>query len=307
MNSFLYLVRRETWEHRALYRAPVITMLVLAAVSVLLTAKGLIGGDIFMAFEHASDEFQSILTHYKSTASPVMLWALFSIITIVAIITAAFYLLDCLYAERKNRTIMFWKSLPISDTATVMSKLVAAIVVLPLFTVAAALAGWLFLQVLVIVIMAIAGVNGLTLLWQPGNLFGGLLVTLEASVGLMLWYLPLFGWLMLVSAWAKRSALMWAVLPPLAMFYLEWQLFGSKEFLELLIERLVGFHAMFTEPSEIFDFDRHQDIPEFMMGSASEVVHLSSLLQEPGLYGGIAVAALFVTGAIFLRRYRNEG
>lgn len=307
MNSFLYLVRRETWEHKALYRAPIITMLVLVAVAILLTAKGLIGGEMYMAFEHARAEVGDVIPKYLSTISPVMIWVLFTIVTTVSTITAAFYLLDCLYAERKNRTIMFWKSLPISDTSTVASKLVAAIVVLPVFTVASALVGWAVLQVLGVVVLAFAGLNGLALLWQPGNLFGGLMMTLEASAGLMLWYLPLFGWLILVSAWAKRSALMWAVLPPLAIMFFEGLIFESHAFGDLLRDRLVGFHAMITEPSEIFDLDTHQDVPEFLMGSASEVVHMSSLFQEPGLYGGFAVAAVFITGAVFLRRYRSEG
>lgn len=305
MNEFLYLVRRETWEHKALYRAPIIAMLVLAAVSVLFVAKALIAGDIIMAAEDHLFGLEELVPQYLSEGSSIVMAGLFMVIFTVSTFVAAFYFLDCLYAERKNRSIMFWKSLPISDTATVVSKLVAAMVFLPLVSLAAVLVGWLFMQILGVVVLMLLGVNGLSLLWQPGVLFSGTWVALETSVGLLLWYLPLAGWLIMVSAWSKRSPFMWAVFPPLAIAFFEQLIFSSSHFVGMLGNRMFSFYSTIMDP-DVFDNGFRDGSDGMLLNSLNDAVHLSSLFREPGLYGGIAVAAVFITAAIFLRRYRNE-
>ena len=305
MNEFMYLVRRETWEHKALYRAPMIAMLVLVAICVLSVAKGLIAGDISMLIDGHMFDLGEFPPEYLSIGSSVIMIMLFMAIFTVSTIVAAFYFLDCLYAERKNRSIMFWKSLPISDTATVMSKLVAAMVFLPLVSIAVVIIGWMILQILAVVAMAVLGINALSLLWQPGVLFSGTWIALETSVGMLLWYLPLAGWLIMVSAWSKRSPFMWAVFPPLAIALFEQLFFSSSYFIEMLGNRMVNFYSIIMDP-EVFENGFRGGSDAQLAELLSSGVHLSSLLSDPGFYGGLAVAAVFITAAIFLRRYRNE-
>ena len=128
MNAFAYLIRRETWEHKALYRAPLITAVVLVALALLALFKGAAEGHFGAAgrfFEYLKGINVSpdmIAQQYLQIISPISMAAIFGIIFTVGTIVAVFYLLDSLYAERKNRSILFWKSLPISDTETVLSK-----------------------------------------------------------------------------------------------------------------------------------------------------------------------------------------
>ncbi|MCZ6911534.1 MAG: ABC-2 transporter permease, partial [Proteobacteria bacterium] len=135
MNAFAYLIRRETWENKALYRAPLITAVVLIFVVLLgLLNEVAAGSNLLMKID---------MPHYLESGSAIMFGVLYGIIFMVGVFVAIFYLLDSLYAERKNRSILFWKSLPISDTETVLAKLMAATVLVPVVALISVVACWL--------------------------------------------------------------------------------------------------------------------------------------------------------------------
>ncbi|MGC1458667.1 MAG: hypothetical protein WA825_10345, partial [Steroidobacteraceae bacterium] len=112
------LIRRELWEHRALWIAP----LAVAALLLLLAIIGKTNAD------------------FGQVALPEQRRALFAVIMAYAVvpqflvlgIVSWMYAGDCLYAERKDRSILFWKSMPVSDTLTVLSKLLLVVVLVPL-------------------------------------------------------------------------------------------------------------------------------------------------------------------------------
>jgi ABC-2 type transport system permease protein len=309
MNAFAFLIRRETWEHKGLYRGPVITTVVLISLVVLVLVRASIGGLLGAGITDNGLTVDMLAPHYVRAGSPIVMSLLYGIIFTVSTFIAVVYLLDSLYAERKNRSILFWKSLPISDSETVLAKLATATLLVPLVAIASVVAGWLILQIIAAVTIGSLGGNGWVVLWQPGVFFNGLAIAIKATAGLILWYLPLAGWLLLVSAWAQRSVFLWAILPPATLFFIERWLFGSRHFLDLVGDRLVGFQIMVRESASLENL-----ISEGMQGSAdvsvpevvNQMVSFTKLLAEPGLYGGILVAAVFVTGAVFLRRYRDE-
>src|SRR5688500_3753928 len=52
-------------------------------------------------------------------------------IMLTTLIIAFFYGLDALHGERRDRSILFWKSLPVSDRTPVLSKVLVMMAVLP--------------------------------------------------------------------------------------------------------------------------------------------------------------------------------
>ena len=122
MNIFVWLVKREFWENRAIWMIP-------AAIGVLLTLASLFG--TVEATFFGSDE--------RTRSMAAMMFLAFGALFFAAMsLYSYWYLLDCLYADRKDRSVLFWKSLPISDTATVLSKLFVALVAIPMVYFAAA-------------------------------------------------------------------------------------------------------------------------------------------------------------------------
>ena len=138
---------------------------------------------------------------------------------------STWYLLDCLYTDRRDRSILFWKSLPISDANTVLCKLLVGMVIIPLVYFAAADATAL-IAAFILSIRARASIG--SSLWNGDVWLSVQVLWMYAIVTTAVWYLPIAGWLMLVSAWAKRAVMLWAVLPPLLLYILERVFFGTQ-------------------------------------------------------------------------------
>jgi hypothetical protein len=217
-------------------------------------------------------------------------------IMLAAFLVGIFYCLDALHGERRDRSILFWKSLPVSDRTTVLSKVAIPMVVLPL--IAYVLSVFAQIYLLLFSTMVLLG-NGLSPapLWSEFGFFQGLLIMLYGLGVLTLWFAPIYGWLLLVSAWSRRSPFLWAVLPPLAIAAIERMAFRTRFFLSMLQYRVVG--AM-TEA-----FTAHEKT-----GGGGDIHHLSQLdplrfLSAPGLWVGLVFAAVFVAAAVRLRRLRE--
>ena len=200
---------------------------------------------------------------------------------LVAFVVVFFYLLDCLFTERRDRSILFWKSLPVSDAKTVLSKLFVALVAVPLWS-------WALSLVVGLVVFGVvaAQVSG-TPAAGLGTWHGGTWLTVQAAMlGKMviaaLWYLPVAGWLLLVSVLAKRAPFLWATLPFLVLSLAERIALGSNVVGALVAQRLFGFREEVSLMSEF------------------------PLLASPGLWIGVAVGAALVYAAIRVRRRSDD-
>src|SRR5947207_6766502 len=212
-------VRRELWEHRSIYVAP------LAAAAVFLLAF-LTGLTLSAAHRH-----EPLDTPYEFAAALIMG---------TGFIVGIFYSLDALYGERRDRSILFWKSLPVSDLTAVLSKLTIPVVILPLLSFAISLATQFIMLLLSSVILAGSGVN-IAALWTEVSFFHVSVVLLYHLLTVHgLWYAPLYGWLLMVSAWAPRAPFIWAFLPPFVISGVEKVAFNTTHFLGLLQYRLLG-------------------------------------------------------------------
>jgi ABC-2 type transport system permease protein len=274
-------VRRELWENRSIYIAPV-------GVAALLLVGFLIGTARFRAGIRATalDPAQrhQLLTHPYHLASLLIMATTF--------IVAVFYCLDALHGERRDRSILFWKSLPVSDLMTVIAKASIPLVILPLLTFAITLATHGAMLVLSTVALAGSGVNAATL-WtevEPGRMWMVLLYHLIAVHAL--WYAPGYAWLLLVSAWARRAAFLWAVLPLAAVAAAERIAFGTSYFAAALGRHMGGPGAGALTGSGMSMTDMTSVAPAQFLATA-------------GLWIGLAVAAAFLAGAVRLRRSRG--
>jgi ABC-2 type transport system permease protein len=303
MNTMPLLVRREFWEHRAFVIAP-------AIVAAFWLVLALLAG-IFGEFE--VDELRAVmqnhpdLEHRAPDAVAGLLVSLTIPFAIVMGVVAVFYLLDSLYADRRDRSVLFWKSLPVSDRSTVLSKLATVGVALPLLTFAAALATTLVVAFIACVRLSIEGIHIWHLLWNPVVWFAAHGIFLYALAAAVLWYLPVFAYLLLVSAAAGRAVMLWAVLPPLGLMLVEKIIFRTEYVADVIGNRIGGWmplalnvghggeHALVIDGKRV-PFSTH----------IGDIIDPATFLSSPGLWLGLLAAAVLTYAAIVVRRHRSD-
>ena len=273
-------VRRELWENRAIYLAP----LAVAALFLLGFLISAIHPPAQMRDAMALDPMQ----HQDLVQQPYTFAAFF--LMAISFIVAVFYSLDALYGERRDRSILFWKSLPVSDLTTVLAKASIPLFLLPVVTFAITVA----MQCIMLLIGAAAvvgsGVNAATL-WSQLGLFQMWLMLFFHLLAIHgLWYAPFYGWLLLVSGWARRAALLWASLPLFAIGIVEKIAFNTSHFSALLGYRFGGPDSG-PSPS-----------PGSMSMGYLTPLTVEKFLISPGLWIGLAVTAAFLAAAVRLRR-----
>jgi ABC-2 type transport system permease protein len=306
VNKFLWLVRRELWEARTVWVAPA----VVAAI--------MIGGALLGSIGAGSIHVEGISAEDLATTHPQLTPAKIDALAGVALASIAvpflitvmftqfFYAVDALYGERRDRSILFWKSLPVSDLETVLAKLCVAAAVMPAAAAAAAIAT----QFLVFLIVG-AKLSSLAILaghlWDPVTWGGALAVDGYVLLTGILWYLPFPAFGLLVSAWAPRSPVMYASLAPLALMLAERVALGTRHVREFVYDRTVGLFAhAFSHgagPGSVrFTVDEDTvEVPRTLFAAIQPLKFLGS----PGLWVGLALSAAFVVAAVWLRRYRD--
>ena len=219
------------------------------------------------------------------------------LIILTGFIVGVFYCLDALHGERRDRSILFWKSLPVSDVTTVLSKAAVPLVVLPLLVFAIVVAMQWIMLLLSAVVLMLTGV-GTAKLWPQVPLLQMELSLLYGLTALALWHAPIYSWLLLVSGWARRAAFLWAFFPLLTVIIFEKIAFKTSHFASLLEYLLIGwFTQAFAATPTSGPVDPHY-VPLSQLAPAR-------FLSTPGLWIGLAAAALFLTVAVRIRRYRG--
>lgn len=286
-------LRRELWEHPALYIVPLV-VLGLALVGVIGKIR-LVGKFV----DESGAEQVSAAMHLGAAGFIVPF-------LMVMLVVIPLYLLDCLYAERKDRSILFWKSMPVSDAVTVLSKLATALVAAPLIIyVVATVTQILGLSIgHLAILMSSAESPGM--MQEARAFLQAQAVLMYALLAVSLWYAPIYGWLLLVSAWAKRVPFLWATLVPVALIVLEAEILRSRYLADWIGERFSGvFSSGFQLPSWM-QGDRSEGTFLEQSPNVSELMNPADLFVSFGLWSGLALTAAFVAGAIALRRYRDD-
>src|SRR5258706_11425312 len=268
LRAMVWSVRRELWENRSLTVAPLTVAMVIVFGLFVAMLAGL----------HSRPD--QLAANFEVAAGALMATTL---------LVAGFYCLDALYGERRDRSVLFWKSMPVSDWTAVLSKMAVPMVILPVVT--------FVLTIVTQWIMLLAASEYLSMKGQSAAALWNL-PWLRMSSGMLyhlvtvhsLYYAPIFGWLLLVSAWAKRQPFLWAFLPLAAIGVIEKIVFNTMHFATMLGSRISGGMEgpdakggmMMLWPSHPFEF-----------------------LTRPGLWIGLAIAATCVAAAVRLRRYRD--
>jgi ABC-2 type transport system permease protein len=276
-------VRRELWENRSIYLAPlgvaVFAVVALAVHGATMPSHlpGMLGTD-----------------PAQPGSASVMARGLVMLMLVAAFVTGAVYCVDTLNGERRDRSILFWKSLPVSDRTAVLAKASIPLVVLPLVTFAAIVALHLVLFLLSAAVLAAQG-HSVAALWNQLHLLRLWPALLYAEGTMALWHAPIYAFLLLVSGWARRAAALWAVLPLLAIAVLEKLTMNTLHVASLAMYALVGWYGAAFTPRvrEAFPF------------RPTTLLTPDRFLATPSLWIGLALAAAFLAAAVRLRRRRS--
>jgi ABC-2 type transport system permease protein len=288
MKELVMLVRREFWEHRVLLFAPAALCALYLVVCLLVGTRFTPGWLVLDGFEAgAPSPMKPIFYLLMNAVFTLLLYGLMAVVVF-------FYLCDCLYSERKDRSILFWKSMPVSDSMTVLSKLLVALIGVPLVVYGLAFVTNVLAYLVFRVTLDHGGATSL-----PGHWAGLDWLHLEALLLmdlfiLALWFAPIAAYQMLVSVAVPRAAMVWTVLPPLVLIFGERLLFNSWSIAAFTGNRLGD--VVRSLPSR----DAH-GVPGLL-----DKANLIDLLTLPSLWIGVAVAALMLYVTIRIRRHRDD-
>jgi ABC-2 type transport system permease protein len=221
---------------------------------------------------------------------------------IVAAIIVPFILLASLFDERQDRSILFWKSLPVSDTKVVVSKLLIG----SLLTFAIAFAIGMVVHLVALISASMVGANfgvtGVGSLWHLPSLLNTWFTWALVVVQYVLWALPVYAWFLLVSAAAPRAPFLFAVLVPAAVTMFEGLMSKTTVFAENVFGRLIGGPMIESFQALSFNTDDLHSA-EQMLGMAQTALYKGFV--QPSLWVGLLVAAVLLYGAIEVRRRKT--
>ena len=288
---FYWSVRRELWENRSLH----IALLAVAALAFL----GFLISTIGMPERRRAVLAMDPAHQVHAVAQPYDFAAVAVIVTMVVVGMA--YCLGALHGERRDRSILFWKSLPVSDRTTVLAKAAVPFVVLPVIAAVIIVVTQLAMLLWSAIILMVSGVSPFT----PLPLLQMTLVLLYGLVTMTLWYAPVYGWMLLVSGWARRVPFLWAFLPPLAICLVEKLAFNTTWLIMLLGDRLSGgyAHAFVTHPHVVGPHVA-KGAPHVPMVGLAEL-DPGKFIASPGLWIGLVLGVVCLAAAVRLRRLRE--
>jgi ABC-2 type transport system permease protein len=322
ISTMKWLIRRELWEHKgAFFWAP----LAVAAVLVVLFGGGFIyaiianpsfqvhvGGNEVLAVNGFPPPMLAKMASVAASSYLAITAPLFLVLPVVVF----FYCMASLYDDRRDRSILFWKSLPMSDSQTVLSKAVTALIVAPLATIAIGIGAALVLMVIALLGGAIKGINLIAPVLADIDFYLSPIYLLSFLPLYILWALPTVGWLLLVSSWAKSRVFLWAVgVPLVTLALLAWfdfligrfsgltmnvKWFGEEIVARVLLGVFPGVWFGEVDGAALAQQNAGLDGP-LLLGTSY------ATLLTPGVWIAAAAGCAMIYGAIRLRRWRDEG
>ncbi|NOY17366.1 MAG: hypothetical protein GXP23_10660 [Gammaproteobacteria bacterium] len=321
MRSFTALLRRELWEHTSLKGIP-LTLLAFVLVANIAFIF-LLASSVGTLNISSGEEVRSLSSYigFFTQLKPAQQTAIINstlittgmIINSVLLIVMFFYLLDSLYGERKDRTILFWKSLPVSNKQTVLSKLAIAVIIIPVIIfITAALANFITLG-----LQSLAFYYNqypVDLLWQETDLTDLSLFSIFLLIQQTIWYFPVMGWLLFCSVWCRKPPIIIAVLIPVILVFIDTGFMLGTGISEILLERLpLGIMSMqLGNESSLMAYNyslSEQQLPGFNMSAGISVPSIDDILSffmNIKVWMGLLIGFFFTGMAISLRRWRDD-
>lgn len=327
--TFPILLRREFWEHKGgFFWAPIVA----AGLFLLLTMMAIVVGEVAANRAAAAGKLRvggevmingldlSKLTSHMKPEDAQHLSGGVDLSLLMASswpfmalgFVVFFYCLGALYDERKDRSVLFWKSLPVSDSATVWSKVASATFVAPLVALAAGItAMFAFLLVVSLVVLIHSG-NPMQLLWGPGSplqVAGMLIASIPVHV---VWALPTVGWLLFCSAWARSKPFLWAVLIPVsAGLLVTWfdlmQSFEMQTF--WFWKNVVARSLLSVFPGTWVDVAQFANVKVDGPQDLYQLFSLKSMYStflSPNMWIGAGAGIAMILASVRIRRWRDD-
>jgi ABC-2 type transport system permease protein len=314
MNRLVALMQREFWENKGAFRT---TPIVIGSIHIALLLMSIFTTTHFdnelYTFREAIRMLAAQPDLFRAEHVYEVMLGTSLFFTIVLSVVVFFYLLGSLYDDRKDRSILFWKSLPASDGLTILSKLLTAMITAPLCFLVVFILTQIVATVIAAVMIMSVGEDPWTLFissMNPLKVWGMVgLVYLATSI----WFLPMSAWLILVSAFSPRVPLLFAVLPPIVFsilqtwidflrtFTLNSSIFGvignwianSPTILTAQVNDGVGMLALGLPGAERFD-------------RSVTAGNIFDRLFSIDMLVGLVVAAVFLAGALWFRRRATD-
>lgn len=318
--KFNSLLKREFWEHKGgFFWAPIVVSVIVTVITAFTILVGVtqgvkstitINGETVtnLAERFSPEQKATAVEHLASTymVSAVPLLCVLSF-------TVFFYCLSALFDERKDRSVLFWKSLPVTDGATVLSKVAVALCLAPLITLGLAIILAIVNLIFLTIGAGAAGVNIAGGLLSSSSLYMAPLHVAALFPIYVLWALPTVGWLLMVSAWARSKPFLWAVgAPLLVMGLVAWfnKMFSFGWKLEWFWLNIVARGLASLTPGSWFllNHDNRGLVNNLEEPQMSSLVSASwQQLATPNLWIGVAIGSAMIYAAIRLRRWKDEG
>jgi len=314
MKRLLALVHREYGENKGAFRTTPLVIggiyIVFLLMSIFTTAH--FDNELY-TFREAVRLLAEQPVEFRATHAQEVMLGTSLFFTVVLAFVVFFYLLGALYDDRKDRSILFWKSLPASDFQTIASKLLAAMVLAPLIFWAVFVVTQVVMGVIASLMVLSVGENPWTLFLSVVNPFKAWFILLVSYLAASIWFLPIYGWLLLVSAFAPRIPLLFAVLPPVVFAILQiWIDFLRTFTLDSSLFGLIG--EWVANSPAILTAQVHDGRGTLALGApvthdfdhAVTLANIFDRLFSLQMLAGLAVAAVFLAGALWLRRRSTD-
>lgn len=317
MNTFQWLLKREYWENRGGFLwAPLVVGGITVAFSTVAAVAGAMlarENGVNVNLEGSPAELAEHSAQLGGMGDLVLTAGVVTALTVAAFVIF-FYALGSLYDDRRDRSILFWKSMPITDAQMVMSKAVWALVLAPLRAVAIGLVISAALWIVVLLAALASGVPGAGAVFTESHPFKVLAIIVAALPVQMLWSLPTVGWLMLCSAWARRLPFLWATAIPLLLCAMIsfTDIFEGVEIPHDKLWYVVAYRGLLSlapgawiptiaqEPTGPFDG------PKDLVGLV-DITSSWAAFGHADIWIGAAIGALLIYASIRLRRRSDEG
>ncbi len=313
--SFTWLLKREFWEHRGGFLwAPVIAGAIVAGLYTLLAVIGSIAGrHKDMGGFHVGDDSPEKINQMLGSFGDGVLLTGVMLACIVLAFVVFFYCLGALYDDRRDRSVLFWKSLPLSNSQTVLSKVAWALLLAPLIAMGIGLLIGVALWLVTALTITVNGLPAGTAVFthsHPLRIIGGVIACLPVYI---VWSLPTVGWLLFCSAWARSKPFLWAVLIPLlaCVIISMMDILPGLHIRHDLIWYTVAYRGLLSlapgtwysrlADGTVSDFNRPDQL--------ADAVHLTRSLEVFGtadLWIGAVVGIALIIAAVYLRRWRDD-
>lgn len=279
LRQFYALLRREVLEHRNLFLGAPAVVAFLILLATIWAANQIPNDQLVLGLEYLAMLFDGL--------SPFDMAPFFMILSIPFMLTlyvcCLVYLVNTLYQDRKEMSVLFWQSMPVSNLNTVLSKVVTVVIVAPLFYVAVIFGLYLIAMIWLTVLGYSNDVDLAGLGWLFLAALASLLLIYASTFVATLWLLPTIGWILLFSAFARKTPLLWAGGVFILVGFLEDFAFGTQYLANWVESRAANLNQYL-----ILDF---QNV-------------LGRLFNYDMLFG-VILGSILIAGAVYMRRFTD--